>query len=187
MIPHNVALSVDETDQMSDLLAAKYIARADELTPVLVDATGVILAARLNRFLYEQRNRPDENETLRDACVLCEGMYLADRVRVDKRNHVVVPCFLCRPRAFTAYHAMIARHEESQEPAPATLRTGDVPDGIERRDPWDLASEELNETVALPREVPAYWGRDRGDYDANDDKSDIDSHDRLVSYPWEPK
>lgn len=178
------SLTVDECYDFSNLLEAKYIARADELTPVMVDATGVILAARLNRFLYEQRNRPDENETLRDACVLCEGMLLEDRVTVDKRNHVVVPCWVCRPRAFTAYHARIARHEESQEPAPATLRTGEVPDGIERRDPWDLASEELNETVALPREVPAYWGRSRDDADLNDDKSDIDSHDRLTSYPW---
>lgn len=111
------SLTVAETLEFSDLLAAKYIARADELTPTLIEATSVVLAARLSRYLYEQRNRPDENETLRDACVLCDGMLLEDRVTVDKRNHVVAPCWVCRPRAFCAYHAMIARHEESQEAA----------------------------------------------------------------------
>jgi hypothetical protein len=40
-------------------------------------------------------------------------------------------------------------------------------------DPWDLASEELNETCALPREVPQFYGRDRGEWDAADDRSDL--------------
>lgn len=189
MIPHNVALSVDETDQMSDLLAAKYIARADELTPALVTADSLVIAERLAYHLSELRGRPDENRPLRDSCVFCNGLLMEDRVTVDTSRipWVQRPCWFCRPRAFTAYHAMIARHEESQEPAPATLRTGDVPDGIERRDPWDLASEELNETVALPREVPAYWGRSREDWDEHDDKSDVLPNDKLTSYPWETR
>ncbi len=40
-------------------------------------------------------------------------------------------------------------------------------------DPWDLDSEEQFTTVPLPRETPAYWGRDRAEYDAADDRSDI--------------
>lgn len=47
------------------------------------------------------------------------------------------------------------------------------------QDPWDLASEELALTRELPREEPKYWGRDRGEYDPLDDKSDLQPFTRV--------
>ena len=47
-------------------------------------------------------------------------------------------------------------------------------------DPWSLADEELVTSADLPREVPAYWGRARDEYDANDDKQDIQPFGRTT-------
>lgn len=55
---------------------------------------------------------------------------------------------------------------------------GDRGDGLP--DPWDLSDEELITTCDLPREAPAYYGRDRADYDPADDKSDIQPHERTT-------
>ena len=46
-------------------------------------------------------------------------------------------------------------------------------------DPWDLASEELFTTCDLPRETPQYYGRDRGEWDARDDKQDLQPFTRT--------
>lgn len=54
-----------------------------------------------------------------------------------------------------------------------------VDDGIERRDPWSLADEELLFTsVALPRETPRFF-RDRGERDLFDDLSDLQPFSRT--------
>ena len=129
MIPHNTALTTAEAGELSDMLEAKYLVRADELTPTLTEATCVLLSARLARYLYERRNRPTEDQELRDPCPLCDGQLLEDRVRIDyaKGWGVVQPCFLCRPKAFCEYHARQARYEESVEPVPPTERTGELP------------------------------------------------------------
>lgn len=79
-----------------------------------------------------------------------------DRVVVDYETCTVVPCPTCR----AAEHASFKK------------RQADV-------DPWDLDSEELFTTCDLPRENPAYWGRDRADYDAHDDRADIQPHSRT--------
>lgn len=47
-------------------------------------------------------------------------------------------------------------------------------------DPWSLADEELSLTAELPREEPKYWGRDRGEFDPLDDKSDIQPFGRTT-------
>lgn len=47
-------------------------------------------------------------------------------------------------------------------------------------DPWDLSDEELFSSVPLPRETPAYYGRDRGEFDPSDNKSDIQPFERTT-------
>lgn len=86
-----------------------------------------------------------------DGCELCLG----DRVEVDFGVGVglVHPCRACRSAEYADF-----------------VRRQAVANGV---DPWDLPETELNHTVALPRETPAYWGGDRGDFDELDDKSDL--------------
>lgn len=100
-----------------------------------------------------------------DVCATCgtgEFGIEADRVTVDYSDGTGrwVPCPECRMKTV---------------PCPP-------PEGIERRDSWDLASEELVMTAQLPLDVPAYWGRPRDDWDEHDDKSDLAPWAKTTRY-----
>ncbi len=136
--------------------------------------------AELSDILEEKKRAHVAAKTLRnvrekmDVCIDCRG----SGKRVSLTLAKVIPC-QCRPEAFAEFFAALAYEYEVIRPivaeeggygeelcTPPTLRSGEV-------DPWDLPADELNETAPLPREVPAYWGKDRGDFDPLDDRSDI--------------
>jgi len=97
----------------------------------------------------------------------CEGCFAADglhdgTVSTTKRGPGVTAlvelwCNLCDP------------------PVPVGERFADG-----QPDPWSLDSEELVTTADLPRETPAYWARARDEYDAADDKQDIQPFGRTT-------
>lgn len=166
-----------------------------EVHPDVLDA----IAARLNRHLYGRAKilnvgaghrspvlkvdagsprptKPALSLEDGDDCPTCGGLLMEDRIVIE--HGVVVPCAVCRPADFAAFHARAAEREEAEA------------------DPWDLSQEEqtdgalrltLREMVqgegGAGAGAPSRW-RDRGEYDARDDKSDLEAHERTTSYPW---
>ena len=128
-----------------------------QIAPAVLD----VLRAKLEQHIAERSIAAGY------ACDTCGGLELADRIDIDWNEGRVMPCRVCRRAEWVAMQARLA----AEEACPPTLRTGErFADG--RPDSWDLASEELFTECALPRETPDYR-RDRAEWDARDDKSDM--------------
>jgi hypothetical protein len=153
-------LTREECNELSDLLASKYLARHNLGTEVPPSVGTADAGSPL-----------PEKPALTDDCDECGG----NLVTLAYEDCVVRPCPICRPAEALAFAAGRPEADEARDTIPAP------PPEV---DPWDVPEEDQNRTADLRERF--YYG-DRAAYDPHDDKSDIDAHDRLTSYPWGPK